>query len=193
MKQDSRAVKATDKVPLNIVTVKHNESQFQLADAGTWPAFIQLLLYPKPLGREQFFPFRILLLIAMIFFTIQLMLNGYDAWIAQYLHCLNLPVHEFGHIVFAIFGNAVIHSLGGKLVFDVDAEGVTLISADKGPGIPDIELAMKEGFSTANDEARSLGFGAGMGLPNMKRNADEFDIQSEPGDGTTITMRFHLK
>ena len=115
MKQVSRTVKATDEVPLNIVTVKHNESLFRLADAGTWPAFIQLLLYPKPLGREQFFPLRVLLLIAMFFFTIQLMLNGYDAWIAQYLHCLNLPVHEFGHIVFAIFGNEVIHSLGGSL------------------------------------------------------------------------------
>ena len=89
--------------------------------------------------------------------------------------------------------NLVIHSLGGKLVFDVDSEGVTLISEDKGPGIPDVEMAMKEGYSTANDEARSLGFGAGMGLPNMKRNADEFDIQSEVAVGTTIKMRFLLK
>jgi len=86
--------------------------------------------------------------------------------------------------------NLVIHSLGGKLTFDVDPEGVQLISEDRGPGIPDIEMAMKEGYSTANDEARSLGFGAGMGLPNMKRNADEFDIQSTPGVGTKITMRF---
>ena len=88
--------------------------------------------------------------------------------------------------------NLVIHSLGGKLIFDVDSEGVTLISADKGPGIPDIEMAMKEGYSTANDEARSLGFGAGMGLPNMKRNADRFHIESEMGKGTTIEMGFDL-
>jgi hypothetical protein len=114
-KQVARAVKATDEVPLNIVTVERYESRFRLDDAGTWPAFLQLLFYPRPLGREQFFPVRILLLVAMIFFTIQLMANGYDAWIAQYLHCLNLPVHETGHIVFSIFGNAVIHSLGGSL------------------------------------------------------------------------------
>ena len=88
--------------------------------------------------------------------------------------------------------NLVIHSLGGKLVFDVDSEGVSLISKDRGPGIPDIELAMKEGYSTADDEARSLGFGAGMGLPNMKRNADGFRIESEVGVGTTIEMRFLL-
>ena len=68
--------------------------------------------------------------------------------------------------------NLVIHSLGGELILDVDADGVQLVSKDKGPGIPDIELAMREGYSTANEEARSLGFGAGMGLPNMKRNAD---------------------
>ena len=88
--------------------------------------------------------------------------------------------------------NLVIHSLGGKLVFDVDSEGVSLISKDRGPGIPDIELAMKEGYSTADDEARSLGFGAGMGLPNMKRNADGFRIESEVDVGTTIEMRFLL-
>ena len=88
--------------------------------------------------------------------------------------------------------NLVIHSLGGQLTLDVDANGIWLESRDVGPGIPDIEMAMKEGYSTANDEARSLGFGAGMGLPNMKRNADEFDIQSEVGVGTTIMMRFHL-
>ena len=88
--------------------------------------------------------------------------------------------------------NLVIHSLGGELTLVVFPEKVQLISADIGPGIPDLSLAMREGWSTANDEARSLGFGAGMGLPNMKRNADEFDIQSEVGVGTTITMGFLL-
>ena len=88
--------------------------------------------------------------------------------------------------------NLVIHSLGGTLSLDVDQDGVRLSSQDVGPGIPDISLAMREGWSTANEEARSLGFGAGMGLPNMKRNADEFDIQSELGKGTRITMRFLL-
>ena len=77
----------------------------------------------------------------------------------------------------------ILHEFGAK---------ITLISKDVGPGIPDIEKAMTEGFSTANEEARTLGFGAGMGLPNMKRNATEFDIQSEVGVGTTITMSFAL-
>ena len=86
--------------------------------------------------------------------------------------------------------NLVIHSTGGVLVMDVDQKGVTLMSKDTGPGIMDVELAMREGYSTANEEARSLGFGAGMGLPNMRRNADEFSIESTPGVGTTIIMSF---
>ena len=89
--------------------------------------------------------------------------------------------------------NLVIHSLGGTLTLLVDPEMVTLISTDVGPGIPDIGKAMTEGFSTASAEARTLGFGAGMGLPNMKRNATTFEIQSEVGKGTTITMGFALQ
>ena len=88
--------------------------------------------------------------------------------------------------------NLVIHSMGGELKLAVYPDRVQLISRDRGPGIPDLSLAMREGWSTANDEARSLGFGAGMGLPNMKRNADDFDIQSEVGVGTTISMGFRL-
>ncbi|MBE5783614.1 MAG: anti-sigma regulatory factor [Clostridiales bacterium] len=88
--------------------------------------------------------------------------------------------------------NLVIHSLGGVLTLEVDEKGVSLTSQDIGPGIPDISMAMREGYSTANEEARSLGFGAGMGLPNMKRNADEFEIESEVGKGTRISMRFAL-
>ena len=89
--------------------------------------------------------------------------------------------------------NLVIHSMGGTLTMQVDPEHVTLISKDVGPGIPDIDKAMTEGYSTANEEARTLGFGAGMGLPNMRRNASAFDIQSEIGVGTTIMMQFSLK
>ena len=89
--------------------------------------------------------------------------------------------------------NLVIHSLGGILTLLVDPEKVTLVSTDVGPGIPDIDKAMTEAFSTASAEARTLGFGAGMGLPNMKRNATTFDIQSEVGKGTTITMGFALQ
>lgn len=89
--------------------------------------------------------------------------------------------------------NLVIHSMGGTLTLAVDPEQIMLISKDVGPGIPDITRAMTEGYSTANEEARSLGFGAGMGLPNMKRNASSFDIQSQPGVGTSIVMGFKLK
>ena len=88
--------------------------------------------------------------------------------------------------------NMVIHSLGGTLTLDVDSEKVCLVSEDRGPGIPDIELAMREGYSTANEEARSMGWGAGMGLPNMKRNSDRMEIRSAPGTGTYIRMEFDL-
>ena len=88
--------------------------------------------------------------------------------------------------------NLIIHSLGGDLTLNVYPGLVELISSDIGPGIPDLKMAMKEGYSTASEMARSLGFGAGMGLPNMKRNADDFDIKSTVGVGTTITMGFHL-
>lgn len=88
--------------------------------------------------------------------------------------------------------NLVIHSDGGDLTLLVDQDGVHLISKDVGPGIADIDQAMREGYSTANEEARSMGFGAGMGLPNMKRNADQFAIESALGAGTTIEMTFRL-
>ena len=88
--------------------------------------------------------------------------------------------------------NLVIHSNGGKLILTVGADDVTLVSSDTGPGIPDIELAMSEGYSTASDDVRMMGFGAGMGLANMSRNADRFTIDSKVGEGTNIEMVFLL-
>lgn len=88
--------------------------------------------------------------------------------------------------------NMVIHSLGGTLALEVDPAQVRLLSKDIGPGIQDIEKAMTEGFSTAGEKARQMGFGAGMGLPNMKRNASQFHISSTPGVGTSIVMTFDL-
>ncbi len=85
--------------------------------------------------------------------------------------------------------NMVIHAGGGSADIVVDEEGVEIILADQGPGIPNIQQAMQEGYSTAPDNVRSLGFGAGMGLPNMKRYTNKMDIVSEIGKGTTITMR----
>ena len=88
--------------------------------------------------------------------------------------------------------NMVIHAEGGEIDVLVDPERITMILRDRGPGIPDVAAAMREGFSTAPDQIRSLGFGAGMGLPNMKRYTDYMDIQSTVGVGTTITMRVNL-
>ena len=88
--------------------------------------------------------------------------------------------------------NLVIHADGGRIEFMVDEEKITIRVVDQGPGIPDQKKAMTEGWSTASNEVRNLGFGAGMGLPNMMRNADEFDIKSEVGVGTDITMIFNI-
>ena len=88
--------------------------------------------------------------------------------------------------------NLAIHAGGGEITALVHPEKVELYLDDNGPGIADISKAMQEGYSTASEEARDLGFGAGMGLPNMKRNADEFDIQSTVGVGTDITMIFNI-
>jgi len=88
--------------------------------------------------------------------------------------------------------NLVIHSLGGEMELVVKPDYLALNVRDVGPGIPDIDLAMQEGYSTASDDVRMMGFGAGMGLPNMKRNATDFIIRSEVGAGTTIEMGFKL-
>jgi len=88
--------------------------------------------------------------------------------------------------------NLVIHSMGGKLILTVGAADVTLTSEDVGPGIPDIDLAMSEGYSTASEDVRMMGFGAGMGLANMARNADKFHIESKVGEGTKIEMVFNI-
>ena len=88
--------------------------------------------------------------------------------------------------------NMVIHANGGSANVLVYPEKIVIILEDTGPGIENIELAMQEGYSTAKDNIRSLGFGAGMGLPNMKRYTDSIDIQSTVGVGTKITMEVRL-
>ncbi|MBQ8742870.1 MAG: ATP-binding protein [Clostridia bacterium] len=88
--------------------------------------------------------------------------------------------------------NMVIHAKGGKATVDVYDDKIVIELADEGPGIPDISLAMQAGFSTAPDNIRSLGFGAGMGLPNMKKYTDEMNIETVVGKGTTVRMTVYV-
>lgn len=88
--------------------------------------------------------------------------------------------------------NMVIHANGGTADVNVYVDKIEIILADNGPGISNIELAMQEGYSTAPDNIRSLGFGAGMGLPNMKNYTDDMKIESEVGKGTTIFMTVNV-
>ncbi len=88
--------------------------------------------------------------------------------------------------------NMVIHANGGEADVNVFCDRIEIILVDRGPGIPNIDLAMQEGYSTAPDNIRSLGFGAGMGLPNMKRYTDDMKIESEVGKGTTIVMTVNV-
>ncbi len=84
--------------------------------------------------------------------------------------------------------NMVIHADGGLIDVDIFPNQILMVLRDVGPGIPDIDQAMQEGFSTANEEVNMLGFGAGMGLPNMKKSSDDIRIETELGIGTTVTM-----
>lgn len=88
--------------------------------------------------------------------------------------------------------NQVIHSGGGVLKAVIYEDSIEINALDEGPGIPDIEKAMTEGYTTASDTAREMGFGAGMGLPNIKRNSDEFELESSPGQGTSLKCKVYF-
>ncbi len=88
--------------------------------------------------------------------------------------------------------NMVIHADGGAADVFVWDDAIRVVLSDTGPGIADVELAMQEGYSTAKDNIRALGFGAGMGLPNMKRYSDNIKIDTVVGEGTTVTMNFNV-
>lgn len=88
--------------------------------------------------------------------------------------------------------NVVMYAHEGTLTFVLTEEDIGIEVADRGPGIPDLERAMEEGWSTATDEMREMGFGFGMGLPNIKRHSDTFDLRSEVGVGTTVISRIRL-
>ena len=85
--------------------------------------------------------------------------------------------------------NMVIHAGGGEIDVEIDPDQIRMVLTDHGPGIPDISLAMREGYSTAPDNVRALGFGAGMGLPNIKKYTDDMQIETEIGVGTTMRLR----
>ena len=113
----------------------------------------------------------------------------------QRLKKLGLPPDAVRKVSIALYEgeiNLAIHAHGGNIDVEVGDDAVRMTLSDSGPGIADIALAMSEGYSTAPDEVRSLGFGAGMGLPNMKKYSDEFDIQSAVGVGTPVRMAVRI-
>lgn len=104
---------------------------------------------------------------------------------------LNVPANLIKRVVVALYEaevNVAAHAYEGEIQVAIDSELIRIIVTDRGPGIEDIELAMKEGFSTASREVREMGFGAGMGLANIRKNSDTFHIESIPGKGTTVKI-----
>ena len=109
---------------------------------------------------------------------------------------LNVNPQVIKRVVVALYEaevNAIAHAYGGKVLVDIDPDKIHMVVADKGPGIPDIAWAMEEGHSTARPEVRDMGFGAGMGLPNMKKNVDKMNVTSEVGVGTTVEMEVNFQ
>jgi len=111
--------------------------------------------------------------------------------IKRMLKQLNITPSVIKRVVVALYEaevNIVAHAYRGKIGADISSTGIVLILKDEGPGIPDVEKAMTKGFSTATKEVREMGFGAGMGLPNISDNADKFTIETEVGKGTTLNI-----
>lgn len=111
--------------------------------------------------------------------------------IKKVLNQLNVDYRIIKRVVVALYEaevNIVAHAHHGWIIADIDTQRIKLILDDEGPGIQDIDKAMEAGFSTASAKVREMGFGAGMGLPNIKKNADEFRIESEPGKGTRLEI-----
>ena len=117
---------------------------------------------------------------------------GYaSSQIKKVLKQLSVDPRIIKRVVVALYEaevNVVAHAWRGKVLADIEADRINLLLQDEGPGIPDIGQAMQEGFSTASAAVREMGFGAGMGLPNMKKNVDELTIESKVGEGTVVRM-----
>ncbi len=115
--------------------------------------------------------------------------------IKKVLKQINIDPKIIKKVVVALYEaevNICAHAYAGKVSVEITPEKISVEVSDKGPGIPDIELAMQEGFSTASPAVREMGFGAGMGLPNIKKNTDFLDIQSTVGKGTTLKFINYL-
>ncbi len=118
-----------------------------------------------------------------------------SAAVKKTLKQMGVPPEAVRKVAIALYEgeiNMVIHAQGGVITVEVTPQEIRMELADRGKGIENIELAMQEGYSTAPDEVRSLGFGAGMGLPNMKKCSDEMDIQSTVGVGTIVRMTVQI-
>ncbi|MGM0619564.1 MAG: ATP-binding protein [Bacteroidota bacterium] len=112
--------------------------------------------------------------------------------IKKVLKQLNIDAKNIKKIVVAVYEaevNVAAHAYSGNVKALVSENDVVVIVSDSGPGIEDVDLAMKEGYSTASKEVREMGFGAGMGLANIKRNTDDLKIETTVGEGTTVTFR----
>ncbi|HHT29257.1 MULTISPECIES: ATP-binding protein [Petrimonas] len=111
--------------------------------------------------------------------------------VKKILKQLNIDPQVVRKIAVAVYEaevNVVAHAYKGVMQVELDARRIRIVLEDEGPGIEDIGRAMQEGFSTASETVRQMGFGAGMGLPNIKRNTDEMHLSSVPGEGTTLEM-----
>lgn len=116
--------------------------------------------------------------------------------VKKILKQLNVDSKVIKRIVVALYEgevNVVAHAYNGTIEAEINAERIFVKIEDKGPGIPDINLAMKVGYSTASAKVREMGFGAGMGLPNMKKNADELNVISKSGEGTVVELTTFLR
>ncbi len=116
--------------------------------------------------------------------------------VKKILKQLNVPPSIIKKLVVALYEgevNVVAHAWNGCIRVDIETDRIFVSIEDEGPGIPDIAQAMQEGFSTASQAVREMGFGAGMGLPNMKKNADVLDIRSDVGKGTVVEITTFLK
>lgn len=111
--------------------------------------------------------------------------------VKKILKKLNVDSKIIKRVVVALYEaevNIVAHAYEGRIDVNIDTERIKINLADKGPGIPDIDLAMQQGYSTASDKVREMGFGAGMGLPNIKKNVDSLNIESKVNEGTKVEL-----